>query len=165
MCIRDSFKMAAAAILDFSNFKFLTVGRLKRGELRRHAKFGRNRLKRPRYGDFSIFQDGGRRHLGFFKFQIFNGWTAEEGRSASVYQIWLKSVKTKLRYRDFSIFQDGGRRHLGFFKFQIFNGRTAEEGRTALPCQICSKSVKPRFFDFFKMAAPPPSWIFQISNF
>ena len=24
------------------------------------------------YGDFLIFQDGGRRHLGFFKFQIFN---------------------------------------------------------------------------------------------
>ena len=34
---------------------------------------------RPRYGDFSIFQDGGRRHLGFFKFQIFNGRTAQEG--------------------------------------------------------------------------------------
>jgi len=26
--------------------------------------------KRPRYGDFSIFQDGGRRHLGFFKFHF-----------------------------------------------------------------------------------------------
>ena len=28
---------------------------------------------RPRYGNFSIFQDGSRRHLGFLKFQIFNG--------------------------------------------------------------------------------------------
>jgi len=36
-------KMAAAAILDFQNFKLLTVRRLKRVELRRHAKFGRNR--------------------------------------------------------------------------------------------------------------------------
>jgi len=25
---------------------------------------------RPRYGDFSIFQDGGRRHLGFLNFEI-----------------------------------------------------------------------------------------------
>jgi len=25
----------------------------------------------PRYGDFAIFQDGGRRYVGFFKFQIF----------------------------------------------------------------------------------------------
>ena len=29
-----------------------------------------------------IFQDGGRRHLGFLKFQIFNGPTAQEVRTA-----------------------------------------------------------------------------------
>ena len=48
MAIFQFFKMAAAAaaILDLSNFKFLTVGRLKRAELRRRAKFGRNWLKR-----------------------------------------------------------------------------------------------------------------------
>ena len=40
------FKMAAAAILHFENFKFLTVGTLKRVELRPHAKFCRNRSKR-----------------------------------------------------------------------------------------------------------------------
>jgi len=40
------FKMAAAAILDFGNFKFLTVGTLKRLELRQRAKFCRNRSKR-----------------------------------------------------------------------------------------------------------------------
>jgi len=34
--------MAAAAILDFKKFTFLTVRRLKRTELRHHAKFGRN---------------------------------------------------------------------------------------------------------------------------
>jgi len=33
-------KMAAAAILNIQNFKFLTVGQLKRVEMRRHAKFG-----------------------------------------------------------------------------------------------------------------------------
>ena len=33
------FKMAAAAILDFGKFKFLTVGTLKRVKLRLHAKF------------------------------------------------------------------------------------------------------------------------------
>ena len=41
-------------MLDFSNFKFLTVGRLKRAELRRYAKFGQNRSKRGR--DMAIFQ-------------------------------------------------------------------------------------------------------------
>ena len=37
------FKMAAAAILDFQNLKFLTFGTVKRVELRKHAKFCRNR--------------------------------------------------------------------------------------------------------------------------
>ena len=37
------FKMAAAAILDFENFKFLTVGAV---ELLHRAKFGQNRLNR-----------------------------------------------------------------------------------------------------------------------
>jgi len=40
------FKMAAAAILDFGNFKFLTAGTLKRVELRLRAKFCQNRLNR-----------------------------------------------------------------------------------------------------------------------
>jgi len=40
------FKMAAAAMLNFGNFKFLTVGTLKRVELRLRAKFCRNRSKR-----------------------------------------------------------------------------------------------------------------------
>ena len=40
------FKMAAAAILDFENFIFLTVGTLKRVELRLRAKFCRNRTNR-----------------------------------------------------------------------------------------------------------------------
>jgi len=124
---------------------------------------------RPRYGDFSIFQDGGRRHLGFFKFQIFNGRTAEEVQSASPCQIWSKSVKTRRRYGDFSTFQDGGRRHLGFFKFQISNCRTAR-GRlicVALPSlvEIGENAAEIwRFFNFTRWR-PPPSWIFQISNF
>ena len=37
------FKMAAAAILDFENFKFLTVGAVKRVELHHPAKFSQNR--------------------------------------------------------------------------------------------------------------------------
>ena len=34
---------------------------------------------RPKYGDFSISKDGGRRHVGFLKFQIFNGRKGQEG--------------------------------------------------------------------------------------
>jgi len=33
----------------------------------------------PRYRDFSISQDGGRPHVGFLKFQSFNGRKGQEG--------------------------------------------------------------------------------------
>ena len=44
MAIIRFFKMAAAAILDFENLKFLTVGAVKRVELHHRAKFRQNRL-------------------------------------------------------------------------------------------------------------------------
>ena len=48
------FKMAADAILDFGNFKFLTVGTLKRVEVRLHAKFWRNRSKPVSYTHLTL---------------------------------------------------------------------------------------------------------------
>ena len=44
--------MAATAILDFRNFKFLTVGRVTSGELRHYAKFRGDRSNR--WQDISI---------------------------------------------------------------------------------------------------------------
>jgi len=54
MAIFRFFKVAAAAILGFQNFKFFTVGRLRRVEVRSRVKFGRNRSNRGR--DMAIFQ-------------------------------------------------------------------------------------------------------------
>jgi len=48
MVIFQFFKMAAAAVLDFKNFKFLTVGTVKKVELHQCAKCRRNRSKRGR---------------------------------------------------------------------------------------------------------------------
>ena len=48
------FKMAAATILDFGNFKFLTIGAVKRVELHDRAKFRPNRSNRSR--DIVIFK-------------------------------------------------------------------------------------------------------------
>jgi len=73
MAIFRFFKMAAAAILNFSNLKFLTVGRLKRVELRRHAKFGRNRSNRGREMVIFQFFKMAAAAAGFLKFEIFNG--------------------------------------------------------------------------------------------
>jgi len=46
--------MAAAAILDFRNFNFLTVGTVKRVKLHQHAKCRQNQLNRGR--DMAIFR-------------------------------------------------------------------------------------------------------------
>ena len=112
---------------------------------------------RPRYGDFSIFQDGGRRHLGFSKFQIFNSRPAPEGRNASPCQIWSKSVKTRPRYGNFSIFQDGGHRHLGFLNFLNFNGRNAQgvklRQRAKFRGDRSNRCRDMAIFRLFKMAA------------
>ena len=53
--------MTAAAILDFENFKFLTVRAVNRVEVLQRAKFCQNRLNRGRdMAIFRFFQDGGR---------------------------------------------------------------------------------------------------------
>ena len=88
--------MAAAAILDFQNFKLLTAGTVKGVELHQCAKFRENRSKRGR--NMTISQDGGRRHLGFSKFQNFNGRHVQEGGIASACQILSKSVEARPRY-------------------------------------------------------------------
>ena len=54
MAIIRFFEMAAAAILDFENLKFLTVGAVNRVELHHRAKF---RPNRPNCGcDMAIFR-------------------------------------------------------------------------------------------------------------
>jgi len=55
------FKMAAAAILDFENFKFLNGWDAREGRTASTCQILSKSLKpRLRYNNFSIFQDGGR---------------------------------------------------------------------------------------------------------
>jgi len=169
MAIFWLFKMAVAAIMDF-NFFYIFNGRRSDGSrglncvgMPNLVKISQNAAEICRFFRFFKMAAAAIFHLGFFKFQNSNGWTMQEGRTASLCQIWSKSVKTWPRYGDFSIFQDGGRRHLGFVKFQIFNARPAQEGRTASLCQIWSKCVKtrPRYGNLstFQDGGRPPSWI------
>ena len=68
MAIFRFFYMAAAAILYFQNFKFLTVGQLKMAEeshMPNLIQIGQNAAEIWRFVDF---QDGGHRHLGFLNF-------------------------------------------------------------------------------------------------
>jgi len=73
-----------------------------------------------RYGRFSVFQDGGRHHLGFLKFEILTVGRLKRVklRDRATFRPF-RSVIPMPRYGDFSVFQDGGRRHLGFLEFEI----------------------------------------------
>jgi len=76
MAIFRFYKMAAAAILNFQNFIFLT---LKRAKLHHRAEFRRNR---PNFGRdmaiFFIFQDVG--HPPSWIGGCVSDWTTHEGR-------------------------------------------------------------------------------------
>ena len=79
MAIFRFFKMAAAAILDFQNFKFLTGGTVKGVELHQRAKFCENRLNRGQNtATFRFFKMAAAAILDFRNFKIltvgaFNG--------------------------------------------------------------------------------------------
>ena len=117
-----------------------------------------------RYGDLTVFKMAAVRHLGFLKFEFFNG-LAVKGH--------IMHQRTKF-HKDWSnhcgdiaifvIFQDSGRRHFGFSKIRNFNHRSAVRGQYASLYQILSKSVKrlQRHSDltvFFQNGGRPPSWI------
>jgi len=70
----------SSAILDFQNFKLLTTRKVQSVNMRHRTKFRvhRNIHCGDNYGHLSIFQDGGLRHLGFLKLQIFNGRTRHD---------------------------------------------------------------------------------------
>jgi len=57
-----------------------------------------------RYGDFSIFQNGGRHHLGFYNFEISSVGTVSKVKLRHRAKISWRSVKPLMRYGDFSIF-------------------------------------------------------------
>jgi len=115
MAIIRFFKMSTTVILNFRNFN---GGEGQEDQTAPLCQISWKSVEpRAKYNDFSIFQDGGRRHLGFLKFQIFNCQDGLQGQIASSCQISSKSVIPRPRCGYFQIFQDGGRRHLGFSKF------------------------------------------------
>jgi len=107
---------------------------------------------RPRYGDFSIFQNGGRRHLGFLKLQISNCGTCRECRIASPCQNIVASVKPFSRNSDFGIFQDG------FLKILILTVETVKNVELRHYVKFCRKR-------WSRGRDTPSFWICKISNF
>jgi len=79
IAILGFFRMVASAVMDFLNFTFVTVRKVKMGRTASTCPVSSKSLKPwPRYGDFSNFQNGPRRHLGFLKLQIYTCVTRQE---------------------------------------------------------------------------------------
>jgi len=82
--------MATAAILDFRNFSFLTVGTVKTVELHQHAKFRQNRSNRDQdMAIFQFFKMAAVRHLGFVM-RVWGLPTKGIWWSLSLRKIWLE---------------------------------------------------------------------------
>ena len=91
-------------------FEFFNGRAVKGPILRQLSKLRVDRSNRC--GDiaiFVIFQDSGRRHLGFSKIRNFNGISAVRVQNSSLYQISSKSVKWLQRYGDLTVILNGGR--------------------------------------------------------
>jgi len=138
-------------MLNFTNFKVLTVGTVKTVELSHHAKFRWNRPKRGRdIAIYRFFKMAAAAILYFknFKFLKFGTVKRVDLRYHTKYR-WNRSN----RGRDIVIirfFEMAAAAILDFRNFKFFNGRTRHEWRTASLCQISSKSLEtqPRYVSF-----------------
>ena len=68
---------------------------------------------------FQLFSMAAAAIVDFKIFKFFNGWNVQEGQTASLCQISLKSAKTRRRHRDLSIVQDGSAAILDFKNFKF----------------------------------------------
>ena len=108
------------------------------------------------------YQDGGRRHLGFWKFEIFNGWDAQEGRTASACQILSKSLKQR-RFFHFSRWRPSA--ILDFQNWELSTSgpirRTNMRHRTKFREDWSNRSRDMADFRLSRWRSPP-SWILEI---
>ena len=121
------------------------------------------------YGHKNDFQDGGRRHVEFQKFQFLVTWLRSGSPFAVVYRISSKSDNFSLRYSDLTILEMAAVRILDFKNLQF------------LSCNHCQYAVLLPHIKFrynwtigwwamakkerFSRWRPPPSWILKISIF
>ena len=138
--------MAAAAILDFRIFKFLTVETFQRVKLHHWAKFRWNRSNRNRdIVIFRFYKMAAAANLDFGNFKFLTVGTIrsfETLNRAKFLQNRSNRGRNMAIFRCF--FKNYGRRHLGFSKFQISNGEGGQEGWTTSPRQISLKSAQTR---------------------
>ena len=71
--------MSAVCHLGFSKVENFNFRSRSEAQYASPCQISRRSVKTfRRYGRFSTFKDGGRRHFGFLKFQIFHSWDAQD---------------------------------------------------------------------------------------
>jgi len=157
-------------ILDFQKLEMLTPGPVRRHTVRHMPNFAKIHWTVPVIWpifDFSRYRLP--HHLGFWKFQILNGWDAQSSRTASACRILAKSLKPRLRYGDFSIFHDGGRPQCWIFKSWKFQLPVTFGGQmyVIVPNFAKISQTVPEIWPIFDFSGwrPPPSWILEILKF
>ena len=163
MAIFRFFKMAAAAMLDFWNYKVFTVGRIISVKLCHHAKFR---------GDWSSscwnisildFSRWWQPQSWISTVLHFNDPNGQEGRTASLCHILSKSLKPQRRYVSFPFFKMAATTILDFRNFKLLTVGMVKRVELQQHARFCQNRLNcgrdMAIFRFFKMAAP--SWIFE----
>ena len=134
-----------SAILDFQKLEISTSGRSHlEAQYASSYQIWRRSVKPLRtYGRFSIFQDGGGRHLGFWKIKFLTVGTIERGELRQHAKFWRNRSKRAWNIAIFQFFKMAAVRHLEFSKVGNFNFRSHLEAQYASACQISQKSVEP----------------------
>ena len=158
-----------AAILDLQNFKFLTIGTVKRFEMHYHAKLRQNRLNRD--WDMAIFQ-----FIKMAAAAILDFWNLKflTVRTLNWFELHHRTKFRQDRSNrgwDMAICRFSRWRPRPYWICKISNFWRSGQSRGS-KCIIVPNCIKIgwtaaeiwRFFNFSRWR-PPPSWIFEISNF
>ena len=165
-----SFNMAAAAVLDFGNFKCLTVVTLKRVELRLRVKFCRTRSNRGwDMAIFQFFKMAAVRQLGFSKVGNFNFRSHSEAQYASPYQNFAKIGQTIPEIWPIFDFSRWRTPPLDFGNLKFLTVGTVKRLELRLPAKCCrnrsNRGWDMAIFQLFKMAAVRHLGFSKVGNF
>ena len=157
-CDFNVLKMAAAAILDFQKFKFLPAYTLERPNLRKLAKFHKDRpIRCWDLANFRFFKITAVRHVAFLNIAILNALRHKECQCSSPCEISWKSVKRLRRYYDFKVSKIAEAAILDFHKFKLLGAGMFESPHLRHSAKFHQdRSIlcwDMAIFLFFKMAA------------
>jgi len=132
--------------------------------MRHQAKFSADRSNRC--GDmavFQFFQDGGVRHLEFYKLKFLTYGPVQRADMHQCAKFCVDRLDLCGDMTVFRLFKMAAVRHLGFLKVRNVTYRSDSEGQYASPCQILCRSVEllRRYsqFSIFQDGGRPPCWI------